>query len=80
MLIWLIPEDVDEEFCRLAMGPLLHDVQRKMQGKVDNRETDPLKILVHATHDTTLTGICKTLRVFEDKCVGFPRHLMACFY
>ena len=54
------------------MGRLLHDIQYKMQHKVDNRETDPLKILVHSTHDTALAGICATLGVFDQKSVYSP--------
>ena len=49
------------------MGRLLGDVSQKMQTKIDRGVDDPLKILVHSTHDTCLAAICATLDVFDDK-------------
>jgi acid phosphatase len=49
------------------MGRLLADVSQKMQAKIDCDVDDPLKILVHSTHDTSLAAICATLDVFDDK-------------
>lgn len=66
------------------MGRLLADVSRKMQFKaVESSRSSPSshpptesagheKLLVHSTHDTTLAGMCKTLDVFDDRCVGSP--------
>ncbi|ESK96267.1 acid phosphatase [Moniliophthora roreri MCA 2997] len=63
--------DKTEEVRRLGMGRLLDDLSRKMQHKVENGERDPLKILVHATHDTGLAALCSTLDVFDDKWPAF---------
>jgi acid phosphatase len=49
------------------MGPLLADLTQKMQQKADFGDRDPLKILVHATHDTALAALCATLDVFDDQ-------------
>lgn len=59
--------DKTEEVRRLGMGRLLADVSQKMQAKIDRGVDDPLKILVHSTHDTSLAAICATLDVFDDK-------------
>jgi acid phosphatase len=49
------------------MGPLLGDLTRKIQQKTDRGDRDPLKILVHSTHDSTLAALCATLDVFDDQ-------------
>jgi acid phosphatase len=49
------------------MGRLLGDISQKMQTKIDRDIADPLKILVHSTHDTSLAAICATLDVFDEK-------------
>jgi len=50
------------------MGRLLSDITTKMQAKVDKGpEQDPLKLLVHSTHDTALAALCSTLDVFDEK-------------
>lgn len=49
------------------MGRLLEDMSRQMQKKVDQKAGDPLKILVHSTHDTCLAALCSTLDVFDEK-------------
>ena len=59
--------DKTEEVRRLGMGKLLEDMSRRMQSKVDRGLGDPLKILVHSTHDTGIAAICATLDVFDDK-------------
>ena len=61
--------DKTEEVRRLGMGPLLDSLTAKMQRKVDGGERDPLKILVHSTHDTALAALCSTLDVFDDQQV-----------
>ena len=61
--------DKTEEVRRLGMGQLLEDLSRKMQHKVVYGSQDPLKILVHSTHDTTIAGLCSTLDVFDDRSV-----------
>ncbi|KAH9477792.1 putative acid phosphatase SPBC4.06 [Psilocybe cubensis] len=63
--------DKTEEVRRLAMGRLLDDMSRKMQTKIQQREADPLKILVHSTHDTAIAGLCSTFDVFDDKWPAF---------
>ncbi len=59
--------DKTEEVRRLGMGRLLDDISRKMRNKIEQGNKDPLKILVHSTHDTALAGLCSTLDVFDDK-------------
>lgn len=61
--------DKTQEYRRLAMGPLLHDLQQKMQKKVDYGDKEPLKLLIHSTHDTALAGIASTLDVFDLRWV-----------
>ncbi|KZT41598.1 phosphoglycerate mutase-like protein [Sistotremastrum suecicum HHB10207 ss-3] len=60
-----------EEFRRLAMGRLLDDLSRKMTHKADYGEKDPLKILIHSTHDTALAGLASTLDVFDERWPAF---------
>ncbi|GJJ10525.1 hypothetical protein Clacol_004751 [Clathrus columnatus] len=59
------------EFRRLAMGRLLDDLQRKMSHKAVFGAKDPLKILIHSTHDTALAGLCATLDVFDHRWPPF---------
>ncbi|KAJ7151139.1 histidine phosphatase superfamily [Mycena filopes] len=59
------------EVRRLGMGPLLADLSQKMQQKVERGAEDPLKILVHSTHDTALAAMCSTLDVFDEKWPAF---------
>ncbi|KAH7910360.1 histidine phosphatase superfamily [Hygrophoropsis aurantiaca] len=61
----------DEESRRLGMGRLLADVSQKMQHKVKKGPQDPMKILVHATHDSTLAALCSTFDVFDEKWPPF---------
>ncbi|KAJ6631130.1 histidine phosphatase superfamily [Mycena sp. CBHHK59/15] len=63
--------DKTQEVRRLGMGPLLSDLSHKMQQKVDRGSEDPLKILVHSTHDTALAALCSTLDVFDEKWPAF---------
>ena len=51
------------------MGRLLEDLSRKMQHKAVYGSQDPLKILVHTTHDTAIAALCSTLDVFDDRSV-----------
>ncbi|KAJ7136013.1 histidine phosphatase superfamily [Mycena epipterygia] len=60
-----------QEVRRLGMGPLLADLSQKMQQKVERGADDPLKILVHSTHDTALAALCSTLDVFDEKWPAF---------
>lgn len=53
------------------MGRLLADISDKMEKKVQQGEGDPLKILLHSTHDSTLAALCATLDVFDDKYTCF---------
>jgi hypothetical protein len=61
--------DKSHEYRRIAMGPLLDDLQRKMQQKVDKGDNDPLKLLVYSTHDTAIAGIAASLDVFDHRYV-----------
>lgn len=61
--------DKTEEVRRLGMGRLLEDLSRKMQHKAVYGSQDPLKILVHTTHDTAIAALCSTLDVFDDRSV-----------
>jgi acid phosphatase len=59
------------------MGPLMGDMIRKMQYKVEHGDKDSLKILVHSTHDTAIAGLCSTLDVFDEKyAVHLPLRLV----
>ena len=49
------------------MGRILDEITRKMMKKVELKEKDPLKILVHSTHDTAIAALCSTLDVFDEK-------------
>lgn len=42
-----------------------------MMSKVNQGDKDPLKILVHSTHDAALAGLTATLDVFDERCVLF---------
>ncbi|KAJ7627574.1 histidine phosphatase superfamily [Mycena polygramma] len=63
--------DKTQEVRRLGMGPLLADLSQKMKQKADRGDEDPLKILVHSTHDTALAAMCSTLDVFDEKWPAF---------
>ncbi|KAG5643790.1 hypothetical protein DXG03_009613 [Asterophora parasitica] len=63
--------DKTEEVRRLGMGPLLSDLARKLQHKADKGAQDPVKILVHSTHDTALAALCSTLDVFDEQWPAF---------
>jgi acid phosphatase len=49
------------------MGPLLDDLQRKMQKKVDDGDKEQLKLLVYSTHDTALAGLLSSLDAFDHR-------------
>ena len=51
------------------MGRILDEITRKMMKKVELKDKDPLKILVHSTHDTAIAALCSTLDVFDEKRV-----------
>ena len=51
------------------MGRLLQEMSAKMARKAEDGARDPLRVLVHATHDTALAALCSTLDVFDDRCV-----------
>jgi acid phosphatase len=63
--------DKNEEYRRLAMGPLLHDLQQKLAKKAALGSRDPSKILIHSTHDTALAGINSVLGVFDNRWPTF---------
>ena len=65
------PLDKNQEFRRLAMGPLLHDLQQKLAKKAALGSKDPSKILIHSTHDTALAGISSALDVFDNRWPTF---------
>ncbi|PPQ68920.1 hypothetical protein CVT24_007664 [Panaeolus cyanescens] len=60
-----------EEVRRLGMGRLLSDVSTKMEKKIQKGDSDPLKILVHSTHDTAIAALCSTLDVFDEQWPAF---------
>ena len=53
------------------MGRLLSDISQKMGTKATKGNEDPMKILVHSTHDTALAGLCNTLDVYDEKFAFF---------
>lgn len=59
------------EYRKLAIGPLLEDLQKKMQRKVEKRDQDPLKLLVYSTHDTAIVGITNAFDVFDRRWPDF---------
>lgn len=61
--------DATDEVRRLGMGRLLLDISTKMQRKAAKGDADPMRILVHSTHDTTLAAICASLDVFDERSV-----------
>ncbi|KAF7323871.1 Acid phosphatase [Mycena kentingensis (nom. inval.)] len=63
--------DKTQEVRRLGMGPLLADLSQKLQRKAELGAGDPLKLLVHSTHDTALAAMCNTLDVFDEKWPAF---------
>ncbi|KAF9041275.1 histidine phosphatase superfamily [Panaeolus papilionaceus] len=63
--------DKTEEVRRLGMGRLLADISKKMEKKVQKGDSDPLKILVHSTHDTAIAALCSTLDVFDEQWPAF---------
>ena len=67
LLIVHFQSDKTEEVRRLAMGRLLDDMSRKMEKKIERGIRDPLKILVHSTHDTAIAGLSSTLEIFEGR-------------
>ena len=54
---------------KLATGRLLSSLSARMQSKADRGDRDPLKIAIHACHDTSLAGLCQTLDVFDGRYV-----------
>ncbi|KAI0073642.1 phosphoglycerate mutase-like protein [Panus rudis PR-1116 ss-1] len=60
-----------EEVRRLGMGRLLSDMSEKMGSKAEKGENDPMRILIHSTHDTALAGLCNTLDVYDEKWPAF---------
>ncbi|EPS97439.1 hypothetical protein FOMPIDRAFT_1025048 [Fomitopsis schrenkii] len=60
-----------EEVRRLGMGPLLSDLTRKLVNKAEQGGRDPLKILIHSTHDTCLAALCSTLGVYDNRWPAF---------
>ncbi|TEB31839.1 phosphoglycerate mutase-like protein [Coprinellus micaceus] len=63
--------DKTTEVRRLGIGPLFKDMLNKLDRKVDQGDKNPLKILVHATHDTAIAAIHQTLDVFDEKWPAF---------
>ncbi|KAH8101820.1 phosphoglycerate mutase-like protein [Cristinia sonorae] len=60
-----------EEVRRLGMGPLLSDLSRKMSSKAKKGPDDPMRILIHSTHDTAIAGLCSTLDIFDERWPAF---------
>ncbi|KAI9568107.1 phosphoglycerate mutase-like protein [Boletus coccyginus] len=60
-----------EQGRRLGMGRLLADMSTKMQTKIEQKDKDPLKVLVYCTHDSTLAGLCCTFDTFDGKWPPF---------
>jgi hypothetical protein len=59
--------DKNPEYRRLAMGPLLDDLQRKMQKKANDGDKERLRLLVYSTHDTALAGLLSSLDTFDHR-------------
>lgn len=65
--------DADDRatYRRLAMGPLLSDLSRRLSQKARNPERDPLQMAIYSTHDTTLAGFLSTLDCFPNRWPAF---------
>lgn len=61
--------DKTNEVRRLGMGRLFDDMLTKMAQKMARGEDDPLKLLVHSTHDTAIAAMHHTLDVFDNRSV-----------
>lgn len=59
------------EVRRLGMGRLFDDMLTKMAQKMARGEDDPLKLLVHSTHDTAIAAMHHTLDVFDNRWPAF---------
>ncbi|KAH8830007.1 histidine phosphatase superfamily [Flagelloscypha sp. PMI_526] len=68
-----------EEVRRLGMGRLLDDMSRKMQSKAEHGSADPLKILVHSTHDTALAGLALFKKTDQPSNVSYLQYLVSPF-
>jgi len=53
------------------MGRLLEELGKKLAHKAENGAEDPLKILVHSTHDTGIAPLLQTLDVFDERWPQF---------
>lgn len=51
------------------MGRLLEELGRKMAHKAKHSSNDPLRILIHSVHDTTIAPMLQTLNVFDNRFV-----------
>jgi len=60
-----------EEVRRLGSGRMLNDISRKMNKKAVVGDEDPLKILIHSTHDSAIAELSQTLDVFDEKWPDF---------
>ena len=49
------------------MGRLFADLSRRLEHKAQNGAADPLKILVHSTHDTGIAPMAASLGVYDDR-------------
>jgi len=65
----------DPEVRKLAMGRLLSSISARMQSKADRGDQDPLKIAIHACHDSSLAGMCQTLDIFDGRWPEFTASL-----
>ncbi|EIW77222.1 phosphoglycerate mutase-like protein [Coniophora puteana RWD-64-598 SS2] len=63
-----------EEARKLAMGPLLTELSRKMQDMVVAPEDAP-KLLVHSTHDSGIAALLNTLDVYDQRWPLFTAHI-----
>jgi len=64
-----------EEVRRLGMGRLLSDLSRKMSSKAENGVEDPVRLLIHSTHDTGLAALMSTLDVYDERWPAFTASL-----
>lgn len=59
------------EVRRLAMGRLLEELATRFNAKAAPLQSEPLKIVVNACHDTSLAGLATTLDVFDGRWPQF---------
>ncbi|GAA5996896.1 hypothetical protein JCM5350_002743 [Sporobolomyces pararoseus] len=65
----------DPEFKRLAMGRLFSDLHSHLSSKINNPESDKLKLSINSCHDTSVAGIMNAMEAFNGRWPAFTSSL-----